>query len=105
MARLTTNSPMRATTVSPGRIKARLTEDSYQSRSLLNPRLNAALNLFHGEAGAGSAACPCSCEACGRTLRKREQNNGMTVIATTNEIRRERQKERARAVNRNLLTP
>src|ERR1035441_2959169 len=105
MARLATNSPMRATTVSPGRIRARLTEASYQSRSLLNPRLNAAWNLLHGEPRRGSAACPCWCEAWGRTLRKREQNNGMTVIATTNEIRRDRQKERARAVNRNLLTP
>ena len=38
----------------------------------------------------------------GTALRKREQNNGITVIATTNEASSDRQKASANAENRNL---
>ncbi len=40
-----------------------------------------------------------------RPLRKREQNSGITVIATTNDTSSEMQKASASAENRNLLTP
>src|SRR5215472_16428141 len=52
-----------------------------------------------------SLACACAPTACGTAFRKREQNSGITVIATRYEANSEITTASARAVNRNLLTP
>jgi hypothetical protein len=41
----------------------------------------------------------------GTAFRKREQNNGITVIATTNEASSDKQNASASAEKRNLATP
>src|ERR1700751_5916141 len=49
---------------------------------------------------------PCSCPtACGTAFKKREQNSGITVIATRYDANREITTASASAVKRNLLTP
>src|ERR1700691_3640886 len=73
-------------------------------------RLNQILNRPPQESSAGALACspppvPCSPPAWGTLFRNREQNSGMTVMATTNEAINERQKASASAEKRNLLTP
>src|SRR5579883_1564977 len=71
-------------------------------------RLKPALKRLHREppwAGACSPPCAASCPPpCSTLFRKREQNRGITVMATTNEASSERQKARASAEHRNLLT-
>ena len=42
---------------------------------------------------------------CGTAFRKREQNSGITVIATTNEANSDKQNASANAEKRNLRTP
>src|ERR1700722_16405612 len=79
----------------------------------LNWRLNPAVNLSHQDlpAAAGSTSSwsasprPAAELACGTAWRNREQNSGITVMATTYEANSEITTARASAENRNLLTP
>src|SRR6185312_12882 len=75
------------------------------SSSFVKPRLKAALNLPPQDWRLSPSVCSSPWEPWGAVFRKREQNSGITVIATINEMSNERQNESASALKRYLLTP
>src|SRR5271154_5837951 len=99
MRRLAAKTPGITTRVIAGNFRVRRTALSYTLSNLLNWRLNQALKLL--------PSAPCSPAACsaGIAFKKREQNSGITVIATTNEAINARQNASANEENKNLLTP